>query len=77
GFARALDVLRTHCEPARPVILARAVSTPEERLDVRLLADTEPEMADMRTVVLIGSSQTRIVAHARGVHVYTPRGVGP
>jgi precorrin-3B C17-methyltransferase len=32
GFARALDLLRATCEPARLMIFARAVSTPEEAL---------------------------------------------
>lgn len=69
GFARALDVLRETCEPARIVIFARAVSTPEESITVTTLRETREDMADMRTVVLIGNPQTRRV----GAWVYTPR----
>lgn len=69
GFGRALSVLREECAPGRLVIFARAVSTPEERISVVTLAEATPEMADMRTIVLLGNSQTRRV----GRFVYTPR----
>ncbi|MFQ8429974.1 precorrin-3B C(17)-methyltransferase [Amaricoccus sp. W119] len=69
GFARALDLLRETCGPERLVTFARAVTTPEERIETVTLGAARPEMADMRTVVLIGSSATRRVVG----HVYTPR----
>ncbi len=69
GFGRVLEVLREACEPERVIVFARAVSTDEEALRVVRLAEAEPEMADMRTVVLVGSSKTRVV----GDWVYTPR----
>jgi precorrin-3B C17-methyltransferase len=68
-FARVLDILRQHCEPSRLIIFARAVSTPDEALNTVTLAEATPEMADMRTVVLVGNSQTRRI----GPHIYTPR----
>ncbi|WP_050524924.1 precorrin-3B C(17)-methyltransferase [Pseudorhodobacter wandonensis] len=68
-FARVLEVLREHCEPSRMIIFARAVSTPDEALNTVTLAEATPEMADMRTVVLVGNSQTRRI----GPHIYTPR----
>lgn len=68
-FARVLDVLRAHCEPTRLITFARAVSTAEEALNTVTLAEATPEMADMRTVVLVGNSATRRI----GRHVYTPR----
>lgn len=58
----------------RPVIFARAVSTPEETLRIVPLPDCTPEMADMRTMVLVGSSRTRIIDRPQGPVVYTPRG---
>ena len=73
GFARALDLLRETCKDARPVIFARAVSTLEETLRVVPLPECRPEMADMRTVVLVGSSQTRVIARAGAPYVFTPR----
>lgn len=71
-FARVLEVLREECGGARLITFARAVSTPEERLVTVTLAEATPEMADMRTVVLVGNSATRRV----GRWVYTPRSAG-
>lgn len=68
-FARVLDILREECGPARLITFARAVTTPEERLNTVTLAEARAEMADMRTVVLVGSSETR----RAGRWVYTPR----
>ncbi|WP_289155443.1 precorrin-3B C(17)-methyltransferase [uncultured Salipiger sp.] len=73
GFARALEVLNEACGDARPVIFARAVSTPEEAIRVVPLPDCRPEMSDMRTMVLVGSSATRIIARDGAPIVYTPR----
>lgn len=73
GFARVLDVLREACGPDRPVLFARAVSTPEEHLRIVSLGQARPEMADMRTMVIVGSSRTRIVERAAGPILYTPR----
>jgi precorrin-3B C17-methyltransferase len=75
GFGRALDLLRATCEPGRILIFARAVSTSDEALRVVRLAEATPQMADMRTVVLIGSSATRVIPRDGAPIVYTPRGV--
>ncbi len=75
GMGRALDLLRDICGPDRVIVFARAVSTPDEALNVAHLADATPEMADMRTVVLIGSSATRIIPRDGAPIVYTPRSV--
>ncbi|MBL4769265.1 MAG: precorrin-3B C(17)-methyltransferase [Rhodobacteraceae bacterium] len=75
GFARALDILRDACGDGRPVIFAHAVSTPEEQINVVPLTEARPEMADMRTVVIVGSSQTRIIKRNGAPIVYTPRSV--
>lgn len=73
GFARVLDVLREACGPDRATLFARAVSTPDEALRVTTLGEASPEMADMRTMVIVGSSQTRIIDRAAGPILYTPR----
>ena len=70
---RILEVLRQECEPERLVIFARAVSTPEEAIRTVALRDATPDMADMRTVVIVGNAATRRV----GRFVYTPRSVLP
>src|SRR5690625_1380608 len=73
GFARVLDLFRECCEPERILIFARAVSTDQEAIRTVLLKDAVPEMADMRTMVLVGSSTTRIIERRSGPLVYTPR----
>ena len=75
GMDHVLSLLRQTCEPGRVLVFARAVSTPEETLRVVTLAEAAPEMADMRTVVLVGSSATRIIARDGGDYVYTPRAI--
>jgi precorrin-3B C17-methyltransferase len=75
GFARALAVLQEACGDARPVIFARAVSTPQEDIRTVPLPEATPEMADMRTMVIVGSSQTRVIDRPLGPIVYTPRSV--
>ncbi|WP_104018089.1 precorrin-3B C(17)-methyltransferase [Roseovarius nitratireducens] len=75
GFAKTLQILRESCNDARPVIFARAVSTPEEEIHVVPLTNCKPEMADMRTMVLVGSSTTRIIQRTGAPIVYTPRSV--
>ena len=68
-FARTLEILRDACGPDRLITFARAVTTPEEYIETVTLAEARAEMADMRTVVLVGNSATRRV----GRYVYTPR----
>lgn len=76
GFGRALQLMQVACEPERLITFARAVSTPEEHIETVELGDATPEMADMRTVVLLGSSLTRRIARpGRTPIVYTPRSV--
>lgn len=73
GFERTLEVLRDACGDDRPVIFARAVSTPEEAIRVVPLTEATADMADMRTMVIVGSSQTRIIERDGAPIVYTPR----
>ena len=72
GFVKALEVLRQECGPDRLITFARAVSIPEERIVTVSLGEATPEMADMRTVVIVGNSATRRV----GRWVYSPRSAG-
>jgi len=70
-FARVLEILCEECGEERLISFARAVSTVGESLLTVPLSEARPEMADMRTVVILGSSATRQV----GRWVYTPRSV--
>jgi precorrin-3B C17-methyltransferase len=69
GFARALEILKDAGGGKRLVIFARAVSTPDETIETASLRDARPEMADMKTLVIVGNSTTRRV----GRWIYAPR----
>lgn len=71
GFGRALAVLKDAGCGGRLVIFARAISTADERIETVTLDEARPEMADMRTLVIVGNSQTRRV----GRWLYAPRRV--
>ncbi len=73
GFVKTLEILRQECEPERLILFARAVSRPDEALRVSTLADATPDMADMQTVVIVGSSRTRVIDRNGPPMVYTPR----
>jgi len=73
GLGLAFDILREACGDDRPVLFARAVSTAQETLRIVPLTDATGDMADMRTMVIVGSSRTRIITRAAGPILYTPR----
>ena len=64
-------LLRKACGPDRLITFARSVTTPDEQITTLPLSEAGPDMADMRTVVLIGSRHTRQI----GRFVYTPRSI--
>lgn len=71
-FERVLDILREECGGETLISFARAVTTDEERLLTVTLAEATADMADMRTMVIVGNADTRRV----GRFVYSPRRVG-
>ena len=73
GFVKTLEILRAECEPERLILFARAVSRPDEAIRIATLAEATPDMADMQTVVIVGSSLTRVIDRPIGPIVYTPR----
>ena len=72
---RARAVLLAHRAPSTPVVLARNVGREGEAVRVTTLEALRAEDADMRTLVIVGSTQTRTVPRgdAGDVWVYTPR----
>jgi precorrin-3B C17-methyltransferase len=70
----ALRLIARHRAGATPVIFAHAVSQKDERIDITTLRDADPVIADMRTLIIIGSSATRLVICGKDRRiVYTPR----
>lgn len=75
-LGRALDLLRGVLPGETPVMFATAVSRADERIEIVTLGTAVAETADMRTLVLIGTAQTRLIARPGGVPwVYAPRSV--
>ena len=73
-LGRALDLLRARKGGATIVVLARAAGTGEATRITTTLAELDPTAADMRTLLLVGSSATRAISRAgRAPWVYTPR----
>lgn len=70
GFEKTLHILREELTSDHLILFARNVSRPDQQIKTVTLAEATPDMADMRTVVIVGNSATRRV----GRHVYTPRG---
>ena len=78
GFATVLDILCEAAGPDVPIIFARAVSTDDEKFIITTLKEARANMADMRTVVIVGTSQTRIIEReGASPFVYTPRAFEP
>jgi precorrin-3B C17-methyltransferase len=73
GFGRVLEILREACGDERLILFARAVCTAEEHLRIVTLREATPDMADMRTMVIVGSSQTRLIERSGAPILYTPR----
>ncbi len=72
-LGEAFDILRSELPSDTLVVFATAISRPEERVEISTLADADQTLADMRTLVLIGSAETRRI---RGTSfLYTPRSV--
>ncbi|WP_460417095.1 precorrin-3B C(17)-methyltransferase [Pseudomonas sp. microsymbiont 2] len=70
----ALEVVRRHRDAGTPVVLGRDIGRPGQTLRVVTLGELLPEMVDMRTMVLVGSSTTCAFPRADGGQwVYTPR----
>lgn len=71
-LAQAFELLREIKTGETPVLFVRAAGTAEAKVIATTLVAADPTHADMRTLVIVGSSATRQV----GRWVYTPRSEG-
>jgi precorrin-2 C20-methyltransferase/precorrin-3B C17-methyltransferase len=65
-------VLLEHLPADRVVVVGRDVGRAEECLSVATLGDLDPDSIDMKSLVIVGSSQTHVTASGR---VWTSRSV--
>jgi len=74
-LSKALEILKNHRPGDTPVIMASNLGRPKETLAICPLRDFDPEVVDMLTIVIVGSSATRTFTRGDGrAHAYTPRG---
>jgi precorrin-3B C17-methyltransferase len=73
-LGRAFDLLRA-IKPSQTVVLfVRSAATPETGVVMTALADADPAFADMRTLVIIGATATRLILRkSHRPWIYTPR----
>ncbi len=75
-FAAAIERLRRHLPPSTPVVFGRAVGRSDEQVSIVTLDAADATQADMATLVIIGSRETRVIERpGRSPLVYTSRGV--
>lgn len=75
-LAAVADLLLQHRSPDTPVVVGRAVGQPGEQLQVITLAGLGSAAVDMSTLVIVGSSTTRVQERAGRPVVFTPRHYG-
>ncbi len=73
-LAEARDILLKHRPADTPVMLASNLGRPTEHIRYRRLADLQVDEVDMLTVVLVGSSNSRLTQLGDGPRMFTPRG---
>ncbi|KRS14186.1 precorrin-3B C(17)-methyltransferase [Roseovarius indicus] len=73
-LAEARDILLQHRPGETPVMLATSLGRPEEHVRYRRLDELEVDEVDMLTVVLVGSSNSRLAQLGEGPRMFTPRG---
>jgi precorrin-3B C17-methyltransferase len=72
----AFDRLARLLPASTPVVFGRAIGRDDERVVVTTLGAANVVTADMATLVIVGSAETRVVAReGRMPLVYTPRAV--
>jgi cobalt-precorrin 5A hydrolase/precorrin-3B C17-methyltransferase len=69
-LSRALALLAKRRDPATPVGVVREATRSEQRVHLTTLAGLDVETVDMRCVVVVGSSNTQVIAG----RMMTPRG---
>ncbi len=73
-LAEARDILLKHRPKDTPVMLASSLGRVEETVRYVELVDLKVDDVDMLTVVLVGSSHSKLAELGEGPRMYTPRG---
>lgn len=73
-LGKAFERLRTHLPASTPLVFGHAVGRKDERVEVTTLKAADPSSANMATLIIVGSAETRVIERP-GMNplVYTPR----
>ena len=75
-FGAAIERLRQYLPPSTPVVFGRSVGRTDEAVTVVTLEAAPTTPADMATLVIVGSRETRVIPRAGHTPlVYTPRAI--
>jgi len=75
-LAKAFALLARHLPGDTPVVFGRAIGRPDESLMIATLASAPTVAADMASLIIVGSRETRVIARpGSSPLVYTPRAV--
>ncbi len=73
-LAAAFDRLRRYLPATTPIVFGRAVGRADEKIAVMTLQTADPSGADMASLVIVGTAETRLVSRpGQAPLVYTPR----
>ena len=72
-FEEALAIVAHHRDPDTPVVRAQNLGRVDELVAIETLAGLDRDAVDMTTVLIVGNSQTKVIAG----RVVTPRGYRP
>ena len=73
-LGKAFERLRRHLPASTPVVFGRAIGRSDEKVAVCSLDAVDPSTADMATLIIVGSSLTRVIERPGLTPlVYTPR----
>jgi precorrin-3B C17-methyltransferase len=73
-LGQALEILKRSKAVETVVLLVRAAGTTEAQITAATLGCVDASAADMRTLVIVGSSQTRVIErNGQRPWIYTPR----
>ncbi|WJZ02612.1 precorrin-3B C(17)-methyltransferase [Corynebacterium freiburgense] len=69
-------IVSEYQKPDTPIIVARAVGSAQENIVITTLKDFDPDIVDMRTMIIVGASTTTTYNTPDGKRVFTSRKYG-
>jgi cobalt-precorrin 5A hydrolase/precorrin-3B C17-methyltransferase len=74
-LVRAFDIFKSYRPEDTPIIIASNLGREHEKVTIVALKDFDPDIVDMLTLVMVGSTQSKAFQRGDGrIYAYTPRG---